>query len=168
MIRTAVIAVLSLFGIATAGVWVASYATLVYVGAAFSESACFFVKVSEGDLVAWWLDRATSIRREGRTVWVRDYVQEVPVLLRTSSELREEGIYKRFECSRWRYVNFWVTSLRFPLACLILVGLSYPTVVAIRGPLRRWRRRRKGLCLKCGYDLTGNTSGVCPECGEAV
>ena len=27
------------------------------------------------------------------------------------------------------------------------------------------RRRRKGLCLKCGYNLTGNVSGVCPECG---
>jgi hypothetical protein len=30
---------------------------------------------------------------------------------------------------------------------------------------RRSRRRAKGLCLACGYDLTGNTSGVCPECG---
>jgi rubrerythrin len=25
-----------------------------------------------------------------------------------------------------------------------------------------------GQCRKCGYDLTGNVSGVCPECGEAV
>lgn len=32
----------------------------------------------------------------------------------------------------------------------------------------RARRRRLGLCLRCGYDLTGNTSGVCSECGEAV
>jgi rubrerythrin len=23
-------------------------------------------------------------------------------------------------------------------------------------------------CRGCGYDLTGNTSGVCPECGRAV
>jgi len=23
-------------------------------------------------------------------------------------------------------------------------------------------------CRKCDYDLTGNTSGVCPECGEMV
>ncbi len=23
-----------------------------------------------------------------------------------------------------------------------------------------------GLCFKCGYDLTGNVSGVCPECGR--
>lgn len=23
-------------------------------------------------------------------------------------------------------------------------------------------------CKRCGYDLTGNTSGVCPECGAAI
>ena len=34
------------------------------------------------------------------------------------------------------------------------------------GPYRRYRRRKKGLCLTCGYDLTGNESGVCPECGS--
>ena len=31
--------------------------------------------------------------------------------------------------------------------------------------LRRALRLRRGLCPACGYDLTGNTSGVCPECG---
>ena len=37
------------------------------------------------------------------------------------------------------------------------------------GPVHReYRRRKKGLCIKCGYDLTGNVSGVCPECGERI
>jgi len=32
---------------------------------------------------------------------------------------------------------------------------------------RRLRRRLShGCCTACGYDLTGNTSGVCPECGR--
>jgi hypothetical protein len=26
-------------------------------------------------------------------------------------------------------------------------------------------RRRHGLCLTCGYDMTGNVRNVCPECG---
>jgi hypothetical protein len=30
------------------------------------------------------------------------------------------------------------------------------------------RRRANGICIRCAYDLTGNTSGVCPECGTAV
>jgi hypothetical protein len=29
-------------------------------------------------------------------------------------------------------------------------------------------RSKEGLCLKCGYDLTGNVSGTCPECGAEV
>lgn len=23
-------------------------------------------------------------------------------------------------------------------------------------------------CVSCGYDMTGNASGVCPECGAAI
>jgi hypothetical protein len=36
--------------------------------------------------------------------------------------------------------------------------------------LRRWRRIRRGLCPKCGYDLRGaaTDSAACPECGSAV
>ena len=33
---------------------------------------------------------------------------------------------------------------------------------------RREKRRLMGLCVQCGYDLTGNVSGVCPECGRAL
>ena len=32
----------------------------------------------------------------------------------------------------------------------------------------RWARARERLCPNCGYDLTANASGKCPECGEIV
>ena len=53
-------------------------------------------------------------------------------------------------------------------ALLILAGLlgTYPGIVFIRRPFRRARRLRNGWCLACGYDLQGNVSGVCPECGS--
>lgn len=38
------------------------------------------------------------------------------------------------------------------------------TIVAFR----RSRRYPPGHCQSCGYDLTGNVSGRCPECGDAV
>jgi rubrerythrin len=31
-----------------------------------------------------------------------------------------------------------------------------------------WYRRKAGRCLKCGYDLLHNVSGVCPECGTPI
>lgn len=31
-----------------------------------------------------------------------------------------------------------------------------------------WKNRVPGYCDKCSYNLTGNVSGVCPECGAEV
>lgn len=45
---------------------------------------------------------------------------------------------------------------------VVLAGAVVPTV-------RAWRRttvderEAEGRCVRCGYDLTGNVSGVCPE-----
>lgn len=64
--------------------------------------------------------------------------------------------------------NLTTTTLVFPLWAPFVACIAYPAVAFMRGPVRRWRRRRKGLCINCGYDLTGNVSGVCPECGSAA
>lgn len=31
-----------------------------------------------------------------------------------------------------------------------------------------WRRRRRGGCLRCGYDVRDIPSPVCPECGQTI
>ena len=56
---------------------------------------------------------------------------------------------------------------RSTLAVLSAFLALYPALAFLRGPLRRLRRRRQGRCVRCGYDLTGNVTGVCSECGEA-
>ena len=33
---------------------------------------------------------------------------------------------------------------------------------------RRERRQETGHCVNCDYDLTGNSSGRCPECGREI
>ena len=55
----------------------------------------------------------------------------------------------------------------------IVVPLWIPTVLftlilwASSVPLhRRRKRKRLGLCVKCGYNLTGLTEPRCPECGQ--
>ena len=65
-------------------------------------------------------------------------------------------------------VQSLIWMLDLPLWTVFVVTATYPTIAFIRGPLRRVRRRRKGLCIACGYDLTGNVTGVCSECGVKV
>ena len=65
--------------------------------------------------------------------------------------------------------------------CLPVVRLDWYVLVGVRlnletqrviwpltlGPfaLRRLIRRRRGLCLACGYDLRHTEHEACPECG---
>lgn len=51
----------------------------------------------------------------------------------------------------------------------VVLGLIYPLYVFFVLPfIIRRRRALKGLCIHCAYDLTGNTSGLCPECGKPI
>jgi 4-amino-4-deoxy-L-arabinose transferase-like glycosyltransferase len=56
------------------------------------------------------------------------------------------------------YVPYW-----FALVLLAILPVARAA---------RWRRQRRrtilNLCLICGYSLTANISGVCPECGTAI
>jgi len=59
--------------------------------------------------------------------------------------------------------GYAVGFLRIPLA---------PPVIALAALTAfLWYRDRQvppGYCRKCGYDLTGNISGICPECGTPI
>jgi predicted RNA-binding Zn-ribbon protein involved in translation (DUF1610 family) len=60
----------------------------------------------------------------------------------------------------WKpHITGWVV---FPL-WMPFLAVAIPTAFL-------WHRDRRrippGHCQACGYDLTGNVSGKCPECGE--
>jgi hypothetical protein len=46
----------------------------------------------------------------------------------------------------------------------IVLGAITRSDERVRGHLRA----RRGHCSSCNYELKGNVSGVCPECGKAV
>jgi hypothetical protein len=59
---------------------------------------------------------------------------------------------------------------RFIANAVTLIGLLVAGLVARDKWLRHRARERfrQGRCPRCGYDLTGNVTGVCPECGVRV
>lgn len=58
-----------------------------------------------------------------------------------------------------------ITVLHAPLWIPFLLASAYPTYAIIRVPFRQHYRRRHNCCIRCGYNLRGNVSGICPECG---
>ena len=64
------------------------------------------------------------------------------------------------------YESYWAVT--FPMWLLMVPAILLVTVAWLLSSLRRAVRSRAGRCRACGYDLTGNTSGICPECGATV
>ncbi len=60
---------------------------------------------------------------------------------------RAETTYGRGVCV---YIPLWMIFVPSATVCLLV---------------RRRKRHLAAQCTKCGYDLTGNLSGRCPECG---
>src|SRR5688500_10095318 len=71
-------------------------------------------------------------------------------------------------------LNPWNNTFLSELWILILPALVCSSLImanALFGFRAAWRAIRPGAagrCLACGYDLTGNVSGTCPECGTAI
>jgi hypothetical protein len=59
--------------------------------------------------------------------------------------------------------GFLINTAIYSGALLVLYGafLASPW-------MRRVRRRRRGQCIHCGYDLRGDSHDRCPECGKAI
>ncbi len=67
----------------------------------------------------------------------------------------------------YHYSSWGTTTIVTPL--WLLQGVcALPAIVLWIVWRRSCRRYRAGHCRRCGYDLTGNVSGVCPECGVAT
>lgn len=75
------------------------------------------------------------------------------------------GTVRASETSEYAF-RLWAV----PVWLVLWICLAYP-LFRSASALAAWarpRRRPPGACRSCGYDLTGNVSGACPECGRAV
>lgn len=73
------------------------------------------------------------------------------------------------------YYDYWWVAREFtPHAFFVksLAALLLPCAISTAAVWwYDWRDRRRippGHCRKCGYDLTGNVTGVCSECGKQM
>lgn len=83
------------------------------------------------------------------------------------------GLETNLGVHKWRWWGHWHSD---PGAWEVAAPLWALIVIAAAGTaLRFWRihraaaRRRRGRCVKCGYELQGlKSKGPCPECGHTV
>lgn len=94
---------------------------------------------------------------------------------RLGQDLRDPTHSYFSSLTEWHWWRFCFMYHDRPRGSLLYVGLPLWTPIPILMlvplwrfgyvPLRTHRRRRNGNCRNCDYDLTGNVSGICPECG---
>jgi hypothetical protein len=75
--------------------------------------------------------------------------------------------YQHVTDTRYQAGIFVEKNFYAPVWSVLLVTLLFPVHTAFLWWLDR-RRIPPGHCQTCGYNLTGNVSGVCPECGTNV
>jgi hypothetical protein len=94
--------------------------------------------------------------------WQQNYVQATALAYGELSNGQFPG---------WQRGGGWNVSFANGLPTLSgpIVDLLVATlVIAAAGLFWPLRRRRHGHCKACDYNLTGNESGRCPECGSPV
>jgi hypothetical protein len=64
--------------------------------------------------------------------------------------------------------SFVVVAVPHAFAAVILLLPSTPYLVRLHQRRVARKRRSAGACTQCGYMLTANASGVCPECGTQI
>lgn len=93
-----------------------------------------------------------------------------PLLLFVQSPelpFRYPGQYFASEPSTGREVMLPAQGLSIPL-WLPIASLAALAFVSWYSRIKPFIRRPNSCCKNCGYDLRGNVSGLCPECGRTI
>jgi len=79
--------------------------------------------------------------------------------------------YRRLINGRWSPVlpptPRWQTDVTVPIWATVMLTAVLPIAYFISA-YRRNPKRQPGHCRACGYNLSNNQSGICPECGRAI
>jgi 4-amino-4-deoxy-L-arabinose transferase-like glycosyltransferase len=144
--------------VATVVIWVRSYWTFQILERVGEQWTCF----GESDSGALFIEVYAHSPERHRLPY--PYWMYVSKTLRGSPSFAPNSWHRfgfYFEASG---AGGWTVAVPHWLFCIIFLAL--PALW-----LRRHRRERRQIadgCRSCGYNLTGNVSGVCPECGKPI
>jgi len=153
MIRKLIILMLTLGAVGTLVLWVVT----LWIEFEFHSRQSWVLFARGGGVSLWWYQGIPPDILSAAQGWKVRQIPSGPIALADCVWV-PKSTYDKTVTIPWGVVVI-------PLWMLFLLFLAYPTLAFIRRPLRRWR---KGLCVRCAYDLTGNVSGVCPECGTKI
>jgi hypothetical protein len=77
------------------------------------------------------------------------------------------GVYAFNGVAGPQSINLLAYAVELPCWLLESVAALLPIQFTVRS-FRRRRLAQHDRCRNCSYNLTGNTSGVCPECGNVI
>jgi hypothetical protein len=140
-------------GGAVALLWAASGAYY----ASFHYGGLIYVELSEGVLIIEYDIGGGRLEDGDRLEDGEDFGWDV---LRSPAYSLAWTLPHTAECSQ--SVLGWWREIDIPQWFLFLL-----VVTPVAWSLRR-RRHPRGFCHSCGYNLTGNVSGRCPECGRGI
>lgn len=67
----------------------------------------------------------------------------------------------------WRALPLWPIWAGFAADSVFYAAMLWLPLRGLRA-VRRFMRLNRGMCLVCGYDLRGDRSRACPECGRGA
>ena len=139
---------LSWIGAATTALVALLWLQSVVLYGTVSDRRCFVISTSAGVLRLLWVPS---------DVWLHHSPFPSKAVDVRHRPLKHRWCLPRAD----RVLGAWIITV--PL-WLLFSAVAIPTVALWRVP----RRGEQGRCRECDYDLTGNLSGRCPECGTAV
>lgn len=159
--------VVGVVGVGTAVLVVISYYSDYTLSYGWCKQDELVLSALKGKLAAWWRCDAAGV--DGGWHWASQKANAYS-LEEQFEETRSGFALEKRTYHRRIGPDIVVRKALAPLHALAGALLVAAALLGggLRAALRRRWRLANHMCVACGYDLAGNESGTCPECGTAV